>query len=320
MRALRDRPTALERWRPASAPDQARDRPRGTRRRRVLPEAGTERRARLPAERGRHVPLGPDGRRDLPDRDRRAGLVRADGHAHVPPLAGPPRRRRPPRRAAHRPRPAARHVVPRRRPDRRRRQASCSTSSAWSASRRPRATAASTSTCGSGPSGSSSTSGTRRSASAASWNGATRRHHQVVEGGTRRAGVRRLQPELPGPHDRLGLLAAPDPGAPVSTPLTWAELAETTDPTAFTLFTVPDRLADGRPLGRDRRRRELAGAAAAALRGVRRRDALSPRLPEDAGRAAAGAAEQEGRGALGRRRQPDRAAELRPTELTRRPA
>ena len=39
----------------------------------------------------------------------------------------------------------------------------------------------------------------------------------------------------------------PIPGAPVSTPLTWAELAETTDPTAFTLFTVPDRLADGDP-------------------------------------------------------------------------
>src|SRR5690242_731604 len=36
-------------------------------------------------------------------------------------------------------------------------------------------------------------------------------------------------------------------GAPVSTALTWAALAETTDPSAFTLFTVPDRLADGDP-------------------------------------------------------------------------
>ena len=39
----------------------------------------------------------------------------------------------------------------------------------------------------------------------------------------------------------------PIPGAPVSTPLTWAELAEVTDPAAFNLFTVPDRLADGDP-------------------------------------------------------------------------
>jgi DNA primase len=39
----------------------------------------------------------------------------------------------------------------------------------------------------------------------------------------------------------------PIPGAPVSTPLTWAELADVTDPATFTLFTVPDRLADGDP-------------------------------------------------------------------------
>jgi DNA ligase D len=35
----------------------------------------------------------------------------------------------------------------------------------------------------------------------------------------------------------------PLPGAPVSTPLEWDELPEV-DPTAFTLFTVPDRVAD----------------------------------------------------------------------------
>lgn len=39
----------------------------------------------------------------------------------------------------------------------------------------------------------------------------------------------------------------PLPGAPVSTPLTWAELADLSDPREFTLFTVPDRLADGDP-------------------------------------------------------------------------
>lgn len=36
----------------------------------------------------------------------------------------------------------------------------------------------------------------------------------------------------------------PVAGAPVSTPLTWAELAETTDPKELNLFTVPERLAD----------------------------------------------------------------------------
>lgn len=39
----------------------------------------------------------------------------------------------------------------------------------------------------------------------------------------------------------------PIPGAPVSTPMTWSELAEVTDPRAFNLFTVPDRVADGDP-------------------------------------------------------------------------
>ena len=37
----------------------------------------------------------------------------------------------------------------------------------------------------------------------------------------------------------------PIPGAPVSTPMTWEELAEVTDPAEFTLFTVPERLASG---------------------------------------------------------------------------
>ena len=39
----------------------------------------------------------------------------------------------------------------------------------------------------------------------------------------------------------------PKPGAPVSTPMTWEELATVTDPGDFNLFTVPSRLADGDP-------------------------------------------------------------------------
>lgn len=39
----------------------------------------------------------------------------------------------------------------------------------------------------------------------------------------------------------------PRPGAPVSTPMTWARLAQTEDPAEFDLHTVPDYLADGDP-------------------------------------------------------------------------
>lgn len=39
----------------------------------------------------------------------------------------------------------------------------------------------------------------------------------------------------------------PIPGAPVSTPMSWEELAGVTDPGEFNLFTVPERLADGDP-------------------------------------------------------------------------
>jgi DNA primase len=39
----------------------------------------------------------------------------------------------------------------------------------------------------------------------------------------------------------------PQPGAPVSTPMTWEELAGVTDPRVFNLFTVPDRMVDGDP-------------------------------------------------------------------------
>ncbi|CAN5385013.1 non-homologous end-joining DNA ligase [soil metagenome] len=39
----------------------------------------------------------------------------------------------------------------------------------------------------------------------------------------------------------------PIAGAPVSTPMSWAELAGVTDPGEYHLFSVPDRLADGDP-------------------------------------------------------------------------
>ncbi|HEU5222931.1 MAG TPA: DNA primase small subunit domain-containing protein [Candidatus Lumbricidophila sp.] len=39
----------------------------------------------------------------------------------------------------------------------------------------------------------------------------------------------------------------PRPGAPVSTPMTWERLAETSDPRELNLYSVPDYLADGDP-------------------------------------------------------------------------
>src|ERR1700712_3505359 len=39
----------------------------------------------------------------------------------------------------------------------------------------------------------------------------------------------------------------PKPGAPVSTPMSWEELATVTDPRGFNLFTVPERVAAGDP-------------------------------------------------------------------------
>jgi len=39
----------------------------------------------------------------------------------------------------------------------------------------------------------------------------------------------------------------PLPGAPVSTPVTWAELPDVKDPAEFNIFTVPERIADGDP-------------------------------------------------------------------------
>ncbi len=39
----------------------------------------------------------------------------------------------------------------------------------------------------------------------------------------------------------------PKPGAPVSTPMTWSQLARRKDPAEFNLLTVPDYVADGDP-------------------------------------------------------------------------
>ena len=209
LRALMNRPTTLERW-PKGVYDEVvratRQDPRGDAfYQKRIPKGAPDyvETARITFPSGRHR------RRGLPDRAGGRRVGGADRHDHVPPVAGAPRRRRPPRRAAHRPRPAAGHRLRRRGAGGRR---------GARAARGPRlarlpedlaATAACTSTCGSSRAGPSPTCGTPPSRSAASWSaGRPAGHHQLVEGGARRADLRRLQPERPRPHDRLGLQPA----------------------------------------------------------------------------------------------------------------
>ena len=67
-------------------------------------------------------------------------------------------------------------------------------------------------------------------------------HDRLVEGGTRRADLRRLQPGQPRPHHRRRLQPAALPGATGvharSAGTTWTDV----DPRDFTVRTVPDRL------------------------------------------------------------------------------
>ena len=78
-----------------------------------------------------------------------------------------------------------------------------------------------------------------------------------------RADLRRLQPELPRPHHRLGVLPAPDPRR---AGLHADDLgrAGRRSPTRrdYNLFTVPERLADGDPWAGIDDTRPLARAAA----------------------------------------------------------
>ena len=110
-------------------------------------------------------------------------------------------------------------------------------------------------------------------------------------------------------------------GAPVSTPMTWEELATRHRPGGVQPVHGARAGAGRRPVGDDRRHGVLDRAAAGAVRRAPgRRDAVPAGLPEDARRASARAAEQEGRGALGRRRQLDRARVSSPIEQRRAPS
>ncbi len=186
----------------------------GARRRRcLLPEAHPARSPRLRRDHADHVPVGPARRRDPPDRDRRRRLGRADGHHHVPSVAGARRRRRPSRRAAPRPRSPARHRLRRRRARRRRgarraRRARLpglpeDVGRPWHPHLRPHRAALDVHRRA------SRRDRVRPRARAAA---SGRGDDELVEGGARRAHLRRLQPERPRSHDRIRLQRAAEAG------------------------------------------------------------------------------------------------------------
>ena len=155
------------------------------------------------------LPERPYRRRGVRRQPGHGRLVRPDGHDHLPPVADPQRRQRPSRRAAHRPRPAARHHLHRRRPRGRggpRAARGARHHRLPEDQRQPRRAHLRAHRAA---------LGLRRRAArrdrVRSRAGEARRggHHEVVEGGARRAHLRRLQPELPRPDHRLGVLAAP---------------------------------------------------------------------------------------------------------------
>ena len=212
MRALRRRPTTLERWPKGVHPGMVlatREDPRGGDAfyQKRIPKGAPD----YVRDRPDRVPVGPYRRRDLPDRDRGGRLVRADGDDHVPPVAGASddvdhpdelrldldpqpgtdfadavrvaaRRARAARGARLRrlPEDLGRPRRPHLRPDR----------AALDVHRRA-------------PRGDRVRPGARAAPP-------RRGHDEVVEGGARRAHLRRLQPERARPDDRLGLQHPPE--------------------------------------------------------------------------------------------------------------
>ena len=299
MRALDHRPTTLERWPKGVYPGMTLSTREGAGRRRLLPEAdparappSTSQTARIAFPSGRHAD------EVCPTEIAVVGLGGADGHDHLPSLAGPRGGRRPPRRAAPRPRPAAGHRLRGRRARRRRR--ACAARGARLSAGFPK------------------TSGGRgihiyvrieprwtftdvRHAAIAFGRELERRaprpgHDQLVEGGARRADLRRLQPERARPHDRLGLQHPAQAGrAGVGAARTGTRCRDVA-PEDFTVATMPARFAEigDRHAAID----DVALLTAAAARPVRARTlaegigrhALPTGLPEDAGRAEAGPA------------------------------
>ena len=150
--------------------------------------------------------------------------------------------------------------LPRRGPGRRRRPRAARRTSAWSASRRPAATAACTSTSGSSRGGTSSTCGTPPSRSGASWSavrtGVTTNWWKEERGDD---DLRRLQPERPRPHHRVGLQpAAQARRAGVARRWSGTSSPRSRTRAAFNLFTRAGAVRRARRRARRHRRRAPA--------------------------------------------------------------
>ena len=204
MTALRDRPTHLQRF-----PDGIEGEEIYQKR---LPAKRPEYRGHPARSRSRRA-ARPTSLRVRQRRRTSCGL-RRPGQCHVPSVGGAVPRPRPPRRAAHRPGSAAGHRVRRGQG----RGAGCARAAARRTGagrvpedvRRPRAPRVRPHRTALGlhrgaPRGASRWPG--RSSGAAP----TARDHRVVEGGTRRTDLHRLQPERQGQDHRVGLLGPQDP-------------------------------------------------------------------------------------------------------------
>ena len=238
-------------------------------------------------------------------------LGRADEHDRLPPVARADGQHRQPRSAAHRPRPAARHGVRRRRARRVR--------DAGGAARRrprgmdqdlgqPRHPPLRPDRAGVGvPRGAACR---HRGGARARTPDAGSRDDVVVEGGARQTRVRRLQPGEPRPHDRRGVQSSCSPARARLDPARVGRAGVGRSARVHGAHGARATAHRRRPVGGVRREarahRHAARVVGARRGGGTRRDAVPARLPEDAGRAAARAAEQEERRQLGCRRQPRR--------------
>ena len=253
------------------------------RRRRLLPEAHPAGRAGLRRDRADRVPVRAPRRRDLPDRDRgrrpgrrrwarspsTRGRCAATTSTTPTSCASTSTRSRAPTSPTRCGWPA--------------RRASSSASSATPASRRPPAAAASTSTSGSSRAGRSPTCGTRRSPSAASSSGGCP-GQVTTKWWKEERGERIFVDYNQNARDRTIASAysvRPKPGAPVSAPVTWDELAERRARGLHGRHDARALRRGRRPPRGDRRHRPLAAAAARPLRARRGRGRGDMPYPPD---------------------------------------
>ena len=283
VRALRERPTQLRRFPDGIAGEQIYQK-------RVPREA-----AGVGRGRARHVSLRPPRRRALRHRARAGDLGREPRGDRLPPVALATRGRRPARRAADRRRPAAGHDVRGREAGRRRRARDARRDRLHGLAedlRQPRNPHRGADRAALGVPRRPPLRARLRAGDRAPR--ARPRHDGVVEGGARREGVHRLQPERPRPDDRIGILGAAAARRDRVGAGHVGRAARRRDRGLHARHDAGAVREARRRAGGDRRRRLRPRGAARVGRARggrgRGRGAVPAELPEDARRAAAGAA------------------------------